>query len=72
MDVQKVYFNEESGKPEQLLNRLERLYVQGGRYELHFQASDLELIEKAFDQIISKYGIRAVDFVYSLTEARHY
>jgi hypothetical protein len=63
-EVKIVQLAEIFDDPAKLREQLEGLYVQGGKYELRFHRTQLAILEKIFDQIISEHGIRSADFIY--------
>ncbi|MGE3974348.1 MAG: hypothetical protein AB7F59_07485 [Bdellovibrionales bacterium] len=64
-----IHLQELTEDPRGLNDSLENLYLQGGLYELRFQADHLELLEKTFDSIISKHGVNDTRFTYSLNDS---
>lgn len=50
----------------QLTIFLEELYLKGGQFDLHVQSQYIPVLERSFDQIIHKHGIRKANFTYIL------
>lgn len=47
---------------------LEFYYLKGGHYELCFSRQHLCLVERAFDDLIFRYGILSSEFAFTIPE----